>query len=57
MEKEASASFFVVRQAWCVARKRNQFGCGGQTQELKTHTRIILRDKGGVSGAQYAAAV
>lgn len=28
-----------------------------QPEELETRTRIILRDKGGVSGAQYAAAV
>ncbi|WPM28238.1 hypothetical protein OGV25_08845 [Pseudomonas sp. P1B16] len=26
--------FFVVRQAWRVARQRNQFGCGGLTGDL-----------------------
>ncbi|MCF5705805.1 amidase [Pseudomonas syringae] len=32
-------------------------GFGVQDQELEARTRIILRDKGGVSGAQYTAAV
>ncbi|WP_018927887.1 amidase [Pseudomonas umsongensis] len=32
-------------------------GAPVQPEELEARTRIILRDKGGVSGAQYAAAV
>ncbi len=27
--------FFVVRQAWRVARKRNQLGCGGLAGDLE----------------------
>ena len=27
--------FFVVRQAWRVARKRNQHGCGGLAGDLE----------------------
>ena len=27
--------FFVVRQAWRVARKRNPLGCGGQAGDLE----------------------
>ncbi|WP_181005130.1 hypothetical protein [Pseudomonas putida] len=29
-------AFFVVRQAWRVARKRNQLGCGGLAGDLVT---------------------
>lgn len=29
------APFFCVRQAWRVARKRNQFGCGGHAGDLE----------------------
>ena len=32
-------------------------GCAVPAEELEVRTRIILRDKGNVSGAQYAAAV
>ena len=28
-EKQPKGCFFLVRQAWRVARKRNQLGCGG----------------------------
>jgi len=28
-------AFFVVRQAWRVARKRNPLGCGGQAGDLE----------------------
>ena len=27
--------FFLVRQAWRVARKRNQLGCGGHAGDLE----------------------
>lgn len=29
------AGFFVVRQAWRVARKRNLLGCGGRAGDLE----------------------
>ena len=29
------SGFFVVRQAWRVARKRNQLGCGGLAGDLE----------------------
>ena len=28
-------AFFMVRQAWRVARKRNQLGCGGHAGDLE----------------------
>jgi hypothetical protein len=28
-------AIFMVRQAWRVARKRNQFGCGGHAGDLE----------------------
>lgn len=35
------AGFLLVRQAWRVARKRNQFGCGGHTGDLEVKVFYI----------------
>lgn len=37
---------FFVRKAWRVARKRNQFGCGGLAGDLK----VKVLYAGGVAG-------
>jgi len=35
LPKASSDAFFTVRQAWRVARKRNQLGCGGLAGDLE----------------------
>lgn len=46
--------FFMVRQAWSVARKRNQLGCGGLAGDLEVKVLytpgkrgVLARGKGG----------
>lgn len=34
-------AFFMVRQAWRVARKRNQLGCGGHAGDLEVKVLYI----------------
>ncbi|AFK70177.1 hypothetical protein YSA_06325 [Pseudomonas putida ND6] len=35
IEARLVRAFFVVRQAWRVARKRNLLGCGGRAGDLE----------------------